>query len=74
MLSTVALPEELLRAIDRVDQDRAAFLERAARRYLAQLSASTNDADTADKELYERNAERLNSEAADVLEFQTIPE
>jgi metal-responsive CopG/Arc/MetJ family transcriptional regulator len=77
MLTTTSItfPDDLLRDIDRVDKDRSAFLERAARRYLAELASAERSArDTADKDLYERHAEQLNAEAGDVLEFQSLPE
>ena len=69
------MPDDLLRDIDCVDKDRSAFLERAARRYLAELaSTGDNSRDAADQDIYARHAERLNAEAADVLEFQSLPE
>jgi len=77
MLTTtsITIPDELLREIERVDKDRSAFLERAARRYLAELaSAERGERDAADQDIYRRYAERLNAEAADVLEFQSLPE
>jgi len=77
MLTTTSItfPEDLLRDIDRLDKDRSAFLERAARRYLAELASGDRDGrEAADKDVYERDAERLNAEAADVLEFQILAE
>lgn len=77
MLTTTSItfPDDLLRDIDRVDNDRSAFLERAARRYLAELSSTQcSGRDAADKDIYEHRAEQLNAEAADVLEFQSLPE
>lgn len=71
----ISLPDDLMRAIDRADKDRSAFLERAARRYLAELASDeSRERDAADKDLYERHAEQLNAEAADVLGFQSLPE
>lgn len=73
--TSITFPDDLLRDIDRVDKDRSAFLERAARRYLAELaSAQRSRRDAADKDIYERRAEQLNAEAAEVLEFQSLPE
>lgn len=77
MLTTtsISLPDDLIRDIDRADKDRSAFLERAARRYLADLaSAERSGRDARDKALYQQHADRLNAEAADVLEFQSLPE
>lgn len=72
LTTTISLPDDLIRDIDRADRDRSAFLERAARRYLADLaSAERCGRDAADKVLYERHADRLNAEAADVLVFQS---
>ena len=65
----------LLCDIDCVDQDRSAFLEGAARQYLAQFNdAGAAERDARDKMLYELHADELNAEAADVLDFQTLPE
>jgi metal-responsive CopG/Arc/MetJ family transcriptional regulator len=73
--TSITFPDDLLRDIDRVHQDRSAFLERAARRYLAELaSAQRSGRDAADKDIYEHHAEQLNAEAAEVLEFQSLPE
>ncbi len=65
---SVTLPEELLVAIDGVGEKRSAFLERAARALLAAMERAAVDA--RDLDVYERNAKRLNREAADVLGFQ----
>ena len=73
--TSVTLPEEILNDIDRLDTDRSAFLERAARQYLAQLANSSRSAqDTSDIEKYELYASRLNDEAEDVLEYQALAE
>ena len=76
MLTTtvITLPDELLQDIDRIDQNRSAFLERAAREYLAQIASRDLRIEESDKALYEQHADRLNAEAADVLEFQHLPE
>jgi metal-responsive CopG/Arc/MetJ family transcriptional regulator len=66
--TSVTLPSTLLEEIDRLNSDRSAFFEQAARLYLAQNAKCGRDAkDTA---ILKRNAERLNREAADVLEYQ----
>jgi metal-responsive CopG/Arc/MetJ family transcriptional regulator len=70
--TSVTLPEELLGEIDRLDSNRSAFLERAARQYLTQASKATRDA--RDAAIIERHAKRLNEEAMDVLEYQGLPE
>lgn len=66
--TSITLPEELLAAIDRVQENRSAFLETAARARLAELERIARD--THDMEIYERNAARLNQEAEEVLGFQ----
>ncbi len=66
--TAITLPEDLLAAIDRVQVNRSAFLETAARARLAELERIARD--THDMEIYERNAARLNQEAEEVLGFQ----
>jgi len=68
--TSVTLPESLLGAIDRVHSNRSAFLERAARQYLAQLAKTRRDA--RDSEILNTQDLRLNREAADVLEYQIL--
>jgi len=70
--TSVTLPVALLEEIDRRDSNRSAFLEQAARLYLAQSAKRERDAK--DLAILEKNAERLNREAADVLEYQNLPE
>ena len=73
--TSVTFPDDLLRDIDRLAKDRSAFLVRAARRYLAELARSERSAsDAADTDVYDRHAKQLNLEAADVLEFQSLPD
>ncbi len=73
--TSITFPDDLLQDIDRVDKDRSAFLERAARRYLAELgSEQRRRRDATDKDIYEHHAVQLNSEAAEVLGFQSLPE
>jgi metal-responsive CopG/Arc/MetJ family transcriptional regulator len=64
---SVTLPSELLVQLDRVDKNRSALLERAARAYLAYLERDR------DVEIINRNADRLNREAVDTLEYQWLP-
>jgi metal-responsive CopG/Arc/MetJ family transcriptional regulator len=63
--TSVTLPSTLLEAIDRLSSNRSALLEQAANFYLAQNAK--RDRDAKDSAVLERNAERLNREAADVL-------
>ena len=67
---SVTLPEALLKAIDRVDSSRSAFLERAARQYLGRIARVRRNA--RDKEILDRQARRLNQEAVDVLRYQDL--
>jgi metal-responsive CopG/Arc/MetJ family transcriptional regulator len=69
--TSVTLPRALLDEIDRVNPNRSAFLEQAARLYLEK--AAKRDRDTKDAAILNRNAERLNREAADVLDYQDLP-
>jgi metal-responsive CopG/Arc/MetJ family transcriptional regulator len=69
--TSITLPSELLGQLDRVDKNRSALLERAARAYLAQLERDKRDA--RDIEIINRNADRLNREAMDTLEYQQMP-
>ena len=69
--TSITLPKELLGRLDRVDKNRSALLERAALAYLAQLERDVRD--RRDIEIINRNAERLNREAMDTLEYQRVP-
>jgi metal-responsive CopG/Arc/MetJ family transcriptional regulator len=69
--TSITLPSELLGQLDRVDKNRSALLERAARAYLARLQSDQRD--RRDIEIISRNAGRLNREAADILEYQQLP-
>ena len=69
--TSITLPKELLGRLDRVDKNRSALLERAAMAYLAQLERRARD--RRDIEIINRNAERLNREAMDTLEYQQLP-
>jgi metal-responsive CopG/Arc/MetJ family transcriptional regulator len=68
--TSITLPRELLARLDRVDRNRSALLERAAEAYLRDLARQERD--RRDIAIINRNAERLNREAADVLEYQRI--
>lgn len=65
--TSVTLPSSLLEDIDRANSNRSAFLEQAARHYL-QLGGK-RDRDAKDAAILAQNSERLNREAADVLEY-----
>jgi hypothetical protein len=69
--TSITLPEELIRRLDRVDGNRSALLERAAVAYLTHLERQKRD--RRDVEIINRNAVRLNREAKDTLEYQQIP-
>ena len=66
--TSVTLPSELLAKIDRVDANRSAFFERAARAYLSALERSRRD--ERDLKILNANAGRLNAEAEDALTYQ----
>ncbi len=69
--TSITLPEDLLHAIDRVDANRSAFIEKASRAHLAKLEKAKREA--ADAKTINRIADRLNEEAQDVLEYQGLP-
>ena len=69
--TSITLPKELLARLDRVDKNRSALLERAAVAYLAHLERRARD--QRDLEIIHRNADRLNREALDTLEYQKLP-
>ena len=69
--TSITLPEDLLQCIDRVDSNRSALIERATRAYLSRLERARREAQ--DAEIINANADRLNREATDVLEYQGLP-
>jgi metal-responsive CopG/Arc/MetJ family transcriptional regulator len=69
--TSITLPSDLLKSIDQADSNRSAFIERAARSYLARMRKAEREAK--DVEIINANAERLNKEAADVLDYQGLP-
>jgi metal-responsive CopG/Arc/MetJ family transcriptional regulator len=69
--TSITLPKELLNRLDRVDKNRSTLLERAALCYLTQIERQARD--RRDIEIIDRNAERLNREAIDTLEYQQLP-
>ena len=70
--TSVTLPSALLDEIDRHNSNRSAFLEQAAKQYLSR--SAKHDRDKNDAAIFEAHSERLNREAADVLEYQVLPE
>ena len=69
--TSVTLPKQLLDRLDRIDKNRSALLERAATAYLTQLERDARN--RRDIKIINRNAERLNREAMDTLDYQRIP-
>ncbi len=69
--TSVTLPSELLDAIDKVDDNRSSFIEKAATAYLNALDRRRREA--RDLGIINRNAKRLNKKAEAVLEFQRWP-
>jgi metal-responsive CopG/Arc/MetJ family transcriptional regulator len=69
--TSITLPGELLERLDQVDTNRSALLERAALAYLARLERQRRD--QRDLEIINRNADRLNREALDALDYQKVP-
>ncbi len=68
--TSITLPGDLLEQIDRVEANRSVFIEKAARRYLAQLAKTQREA--RDTTIMEEHAVRLNRAALDVLEYQDL--
>ena len=69
--TSITLPRELLGRLDRIDKNRSALLERAALAYLDRLEKGERD--RRDLAIINRNADRLNREARDTLEYQRLP-
>ena len=69
--TSITLPDDLLKRIDRADSNRSALIERATRAYLARLERAAQEAN--DTAIINANADRLNREAMDVLEYQGLP-
>jgi hypothetical protein len=69
--TSITLPDDLLKTIDRAGGNRSAFLERAARAYLAGLERAKREA--RDVAIIDAHADRLNKEAMDVLDYQGLP-
>ena len=72
--TSITLSQSILDQIDhRIGEEvsRSAFIEDAVARHLAVLARQERD--ERDIEIINRNAERLNREAMEVMEFQSIP-
>ena len=73
--TSITLSNEVLTRIDRLagsSRSRSAFIEKVLRRYLVELERAAVHA--RDLERINRAADQLNSEAADVMEYQTFTE
>jgi metal-responsive CopG/Arc/MetJ family transcriptional regulator len=69
--NSITLSDDLLRQIDQiVDQpvSRSEFIEQVLRQYLVNSKRSTQE--SRDLDIINRNADRLNQEAEDVLAYQ----
>jgi hypothetical protein len=73
--TAVTLSEDLLAAIDerahRQHQDRSEVIEAAVLAFIARPASESKS--VSDLEIINRNADRLNLEAEDVLTYQVIP-
>jgi metal-responsive CopG/Arc/MetJ family transcriptional regulator len=72
--TSITLSEDLLEAIDKRSvqfKNRSEFIESALRAYIAQMICDEQNAK--DLAIINRQVERLNKEAADVLNYQVIP-
>jgi len=72
--TSITLSEDLLEAIDKRSaqfKNRSDFIESAIRAFIAQMVREEQNAK--DLAILNRQAERLNQEAIDVLSYQLIP-
>jgi len=72
--TSITLAEDLLKAIDEQSgphRSRSDFIEKALRAYIAQAVRDNQNA--RDLDIINREADRLNQEAKDVLTYQVIP-
>ena len=72
--TSITLSEDLLEAIDQRSaqfKNRSDFIESAIRAFIVQMIREEQNAK--DLAIINRQAERLNQEAADVLTYQVIP-
>ena len=72
--TSITLSDDILKAIDEQSGpqgNRSVFIETALRVYIGQRIRDKQNA--RDLEIINRQADRLNKEAADVLTFQVVP-
>lgn len=72
--TSITLSEDLMDAIDKRSgefKNRSDFIEAAIRAYIAKIAQDEQNA--RDLAIINREANRLNKEAADVLAYQVIP-
>jgi len=73
--TSITLSEELLKAVDRRTRQqkktRSDFIETAVWAFIQQLTRDEQNA--RDLEIINRNADSLNEQACDVLEYQVLP-
>ncbi len=73
--TSITLSEELLKAVDKrtkqQQKTRSDFIETAVWAFIQQLTRDEQNA--RDLEIINRNADSLNEEASDVLEYQVLP-
>jgi len=72
--TSITLSEDLLEAIDQLStqfKNRSEFIESALRAYVAKMIRDEQNAK--DLAIINERVERLNKEAADVLNYQVIP-
>ena len=73
--TSITLSQAILRRIDQQakgENNRSAFIELAVKTYLEWVERSKRD--QRDLEIINRLSEKLNREAADVLQYQTEPQ
>ncbi len=72
--TSITLAEDLLKVIDEQSgshKSRSDFIEKALRAYVVQIKRDQQNAK--DLEIINREADRLNQEAEDVLTYQVLP-
>jgi metal-responsive CopG/Arc/MetJ family transcriptional regulator len=73
--TSITLSEDVLKAVDKRTKQqkktRSDFIEAALRAFIRQLIREEQNA--RDLEIINRNADALNKEAAEVLEYQVLP-
>jgi metal-responsive CopG/Arc/MetJ family transcriptional regulator len=70
--TSITLSEDILTVVDQraTGKSRSEFIETALWAYIAQMAR--NERNARDLDILDRNADRLNEEAADVLTYQVI--